>query len=513
MNAAGAWPLLPPEAECEEDDHEEQQVPGDLLRLLHCECSSLPPCLLGQQATDWLTQVVWRLVGSKACCLEEVEYLLEFPLGGPDVAATASSHGIVLAPAVAETDYGACLQDLRFVPQGVVCLVEGSNSRRDLNGSQCCLLEICPDGQKHARVSMLETGDELQINRRKLRLVRGTPDDPASPTRSRYAETVDEQSLQIQGSLVPPLLLGQLQSGGPTKGSPPASAGSSEDETGLDSESAEVQPTQQHVSSGGAALPPPRGVRGAVSRAAGAVASLCRRRQLEQAKSLRPPPTTLPEQEASAKASTPEVVQHQEAKLSAWASHVQTSSSGHDIMFNFTPPSGTALVVAREPQSVSDLGSSECDLGSSEDGEAEEEEDVVADAVAEDAAKAVDFDEGWAGGRCGAQMRIAVPLGHRGAHGGIFERTLVQCCWRCSPMPGFGYCCKTTATDALITPRATASYLPEDLDPEALHPSIGPGGGTGTSIAKALGGLARLRDEGVLSEADFRIAQARLQPR
>jgi len=429
-----------------------------------------------------------------------VGYLLNLPLGGPDVEATASSHGIVLAPAVALADYGAYLQDLRFVPQGVVCVVEGSNSRRDLNGNQCSLLEVCPDGQKHARISMLETGNELQINRRNLRLVRGTLD--ASPIRSRHAAMVDEQSHQIEWSRVPSLSLqlAGLQSGGPTKGSPPASAGSSElgsDETGsgmcLDSESAEEQPARQEN----------RGVRGAVSKAAGAVASLWRRRQPEpeQAESPQPPPATLPEQETSAKSSNPEVVQHQEAKPSAWASHVRNSS------LDYAPPAGTALVAAGEPESVSDLGSSE-------DEEAEEkEEDAVADAVSEDATEAVDFDEGWVGGRRGAQMRAAVPLGHGGVHGGIFERTIVQCCWRCAPVPGSDCCFNTTATEALITPRAAASYLPANLDPEALHPSIGPGGGTGTSIAKALGGLARLRDEGVLSDADFRIARARLQPR
>lgn len=314
-----------------------------------------------------------------------------------------------------------------------------------------------------------------------------------------------ERSISREGSLVPPLLLASLQSGRRSKSSPPASAGSSElgsDETGsgtcFGSESAEEQPNQRNALSGRAAPLPPRGVRGAVTRAAGAVASLWRRRlpEMEQAQTL--PPAPAAEQEAVAKDSVPEVDRQQEAKPSTWASHVQASS------LDFTPPVGTPLVVGREPQSLSDLSSSVA----SEDEQTEDDEEK---AVSDDATEAIDFDEGWSGGRCGAH-RVSTPLGHGGAHGGIFQRTIAQCCWRCASVSGSDCCCKPTSTEALITPRAAVSYPPEDLDPEALHPSIGPGGGTSTSIAKALGGLARLREEGILSDADFRFVRARLLP-
>lgn len=267
---------------------------------------------------------------------------MDLPLDGLDIAAAASSDDVVLASAIVDTDCGACLHDMRFMPKGVVCLVEGSSSRCDLNGSQCCLLEACPDGQQYARVSMLDTSDELEINRRNLRLMPPTLD--ASPTHSRHVSTWTDKLVpksdpfketgainQRDMSPLPPLLLAALQFGGPTGASPPASAGSSEqgsDETGswtcLVSESAEAQEASCAV----AALPPPHGVRNAVSRAAGGVASIWRRRapEPEQAESLRPPPATVPEQEALATVSKPEVDQHQDAKPSAWASHVQASS-------------------------------------------------------------------------------------------------------------------------------------------------------------------------------------------
>lgn len=122
----------------------------------------LPDHLQSLEAQSWLVSVVGRLVVHKGCGREELCHL--FAWTSPTFA-----WGSAVLPSITEEHLGQMFDELKYLPQGLGCTMEGSNSYANLNGKSGRLARACCDGQEHAAVIGLEA-EEMLIHRKNLRL-------------------------------------------------------------------------------------------------------------------------------------------------------------------------------------------------------------------------------------------------------------------------------------------------------------------------------------------------------
>merc|ERR1711920_557868 len=84
---------------------------------------------------------------------------------------------------------------------------------------------------------------------------------------------------------------------------------------------------------------------------------------------------------------------------------------------------------------------------------------------------------------------------------------------RCSPSSITG-CCQKDTKEALAMPKVqTFKYLAEgqeDFACDSLHPSCGPTGVPSASIVEQLSSLAKMKANGLLSDAEFQKAKLKL---
>jgi len=153
---AGACPST--EADLSKGDHAQ-----DVFGKGAASGALLPAHLQGPEAKEWLASAVRRLVDSKGCGQQELAYLLD--LGDVD-----SIWGETTPLSLEAYHVGMMLDELSFVPADRICMVQGCKSRADLNGCFVKLVGPCPDGQTHSSVSVFQSGEELQLHRKNMRL-------------------------------------------------------------------------------------------------------------------------------------------------------------------------------------------------------------------------------------------------------------------------------------------------------------------------------------------------------
>lgn len=122
----------------------------------------VPEHLQSPEALSWIATVVGRLVVYKGCGREELCHLLAWPT-------TTFAWGSAVLPSVTEEHVGQLLDELKYLPEGLGCTMEGSNSFAHLNGKSGFLVRPCCDGQEHAAISGLDA-EEMLVHRKNLRL-------------------------------------------------------------------------------------------------------------------------------------------------------------------------------------------------------------------------------------------------------------------------------------------------------------------------------------------------------
>lgn len=187
-----------------------------------------PEFLRSDAGEKWIAQIVGRLVNSKSAGREELAYLLDFK------GSSGGFGGAGIKASITDEDYNQLLEDLYFVPPGLRCVVEGSNSYAHLNGRSGPLVESVPDGVQHCLINLGQEEGEMRIHRKNLRLLNPSAPPPAAPVAAAPAAAAPAPTIQlpagaVEGGAAPTVAAAQddilLQVGAGEAVAPPTQAG------------------------------------------------------------------------------------------------------------------------------------------------------------------------------------------------------------------------------------------------------------------------------------------------